>query len=323
VVGPSKTFILRHFLNRARSNLLYQQLVNKCSELCRVNTMNTGESIFRIMGPVAAVEQGKIESAELLRAMESDIECCKVPLDAGQAQFLQDTADGKRVMRKLTTKGVWWDFSNLPSSKLLAHCRLPNGCEVEVRHGDAVKGGLGIAAIVNSANGQLLVGEVAGIAGAIKLKGGPALTDECSQLLAGRLGDDIHKGEVVTTGAHGLEAAGFANVLHAVPPMYSQRTEAGQQMEATVSAILAEASRLGINSVVMPVLGAGIFGWGRPPYAVIGHILKAIAAFGTSTDTSPQRVVVMDMDFSIAQHGHGLLNRPAVRPTNSGFRRPR
>ncbi|CAE8675930.1 unnamed protein product [Polarella glacialis] len=165
VKGSPKTFILRHSLNRARRIHLHRQL--EILYGCQVSSINTGESIFRSMGPVVAVEQRKIESAELLRAMESDIEICEVPSAAGKAQFLQNTADAKEVTRKLTDKGVWLDCSNSASSTLLADCCLPNACGVEVRHGDATTGGFGhgLIALVSSANGQFLSGEVGGIAG--------------------------------------------------------------------------------------------------------------------------------------------------------------
>ena len=103
-------------------------------------------------------------------------------------------------------------------------------------------------AIVNAANSELVLG--AGVAGAIREKGGPSIQQEC---------DDhgpIEVGEAAVTGAGAL-AAKF--VIHAagMPP-------GGRASEESVRdsfrSSLALAEEKGCRSVAVPAIGAGVGG---------------------------------------------------------------
>lgn len=101
------------------------------------------------------------------------------------------------------------------------------------------------------------------------------------------------------TGAHGLQAAGFTWVLHALPPVYSAREAAGDEMRAVAEAVLDKAGELGLDSVVLPILGAGIFGW--PSSGALQHILCGFASWAARSQATPARIVLMDIDEAQAE----------------------
>ncbi|CAJ1401940.1 unnamed protein product [Effrenium voratum] len=181
--------------------------------------------------------------------------------------------------------------------ELICHYRLFGGCDVEFRFGDILSNELGVKALVNSANGQLLLPDVAGIAGAIKRRGGVSLVNECEQILSKH--HRVEVGEVAVTDAHGLREAGFDKIFHAVPPVYEPTQKAGRDMEATVRAVLTEVGQAGLDSVVLPILGAGIFGWRADCCALIDSILYAISSWDLSGANKPKRIVIMDTNHNL------------------------
>jgi len=106
-----------------------------------------------------------------------------------------------------------------------------------------------VDAIVNAANSQLVLG--AGVAGAIREKGGPAIQQEC---------DDhgpIEVGEAALTGAGNLPAR---FVIHAAGmPTGGQASE--ESVRSSVRHSLALAAQHGCRSIAIPAIGAGIGGF--------------------------------------------------------------
>jgi O-acetyl-ADP-ribose deacetylase (regulator of RNase III) len=106
-----------------------------------------------------------------------------------------------------------------------------------------------VDAIVNAANSDLVLG--AGVAGAIRTRGGPTIQAECDAL------GPIAVGDAVATGGGALPAR---YVIHAasMPP-------GGSASEASVRAAMRRsleiAHELGCRSVAVPALGAGIAGF--------------------------------------------------------------
>lgn len=286
--------MLRH--KKARLERMEKDLKNSCGGDVQVTRGKKTQKtvIFRISGPRLAIDAGRAAFEPLKRALLGELESCSVDLDSAQTDFLKK--DGNNLLRELEKKGVSSLWCETGGAEVVLCCQLPNSCRVELRKGDALKGGLEVEAIVNSANEMLLDGDVRGIAGAIKGKGGPALTAECKRL-TDRDGP-VQTGKVVATGSYGLQDAGFTHVLHAVPPEYTPGAEAAKQMVATVAAILAKADELGLESLVMPILGAGIFGWGTANMGEVAkHILRAIARWSTLPHASVhtlRRIVILD-----------------------------
>jgi O-acetyl-ADP-ribose deacetylase len=118
---------------------------------------------------------------------------------------------------------------------------------LEVVQGDITE--CTVDAIVNAANNHLWMG--AGVAGAIKRKGGQVIEDE-----AVRQGP-IPVGEAVVTGGGALKAR---HVIHAAAMGQELTTDASLIRQATVNS-LKRATELGLESVALPALGTGVGGF--------------------------------------------------------------
>jgi O-acetyl-ADP-ribose deacetylase (regulator of RNase III) len=92
-----------------------------------------------------------------------------------------------------------------------------NGCRLEVLQGDITE--LAVDAIVNAANPWLVGG--GGVDGAIHRAGGPAILQECRQIMEQRGGQPLAAGEAVITGGGQLPAR---YVIHTVGPVYREWT---------------------------------------------------------------------------------------------------
>ncbi len=106
-----------------------------------------------------------------------------------------------------------------------------------------------VDAIVNAANSQLLLG--AGVAGAIREKGGPSIQAECDEI------GPIQLGDAAITGAGDLSAR---FVIHAagMPPMGEANEES---IVSSMRRSLELANENGCHSVAVPAIGAGIGGF--------------------------------------------------------------
>lgn len=106
-----------------------------------------------------------------------------------------------------------------------------------------------VDALVNAANSQLLLG--AGVAGAIREKGGPTIQAECDAH------GPIAVGEAAATGAGDL-AARF--VIHAAG-MEAGGSADDPSIRSSLRSALALAAERGCVSVAVPAIGAGIGGF--------------------------------------------------------------
>jgi O-acetyl-ADP-ribose deacetylase (regulator of RNase III) len=105
-----------------------------------------------------------------------------------------------------------------------------------------------VDAIVNAANSQLVLG--AGVAGAIRSKGGPSIQQECDAI------GPIDVGGAAVTGAGDLPAT---YVIHAagMPPGGAADEES---VRSSVHRSLELAREKGCRSIAIPAIGAGIGG---------------------------------------------------------------
>ncbi len=118
---------------------------------------------------------------------------------------------------------------------------------VELVQGDITD--LEVDAIVNAANSQLILG--AGVAGAIRHKGGPQIQAECLDIGFCEVGD------AVITGGGNLKAR---YVIHAVGPRMGEGSESGKLANAVRASLrLAEDRQLG--SLAFPAISTGVFGY--------------------------------------------------------------
>ena len=118
---------------------------------------------------------------------------------------------------------------------------------IELRQGDITE--MAADAIVNAANNQLLLG--AGVAGAIRRKGGPSIQRECEAI------GPIPVGEAAITGAGDLPAR---YVIHAASMSLGSRTTA-ESLRASVRNSLLRAREKGLKSVAFPAIGTGVAGF--------------------------------------------------------------
>ena len=134
-----------------------------------------------------------------------------------------------------------------------------------------------VDAIVNAANNHLWMG--AGVAGAIKRKGGQAIEDE-----AMRQGP-IPAGEAVVTSAGRLPAR---YIIHAAAMGQDLRTTAALICDATSNSIK-RATELGLTSLAFPALGTGIGGFSMQEAARL-MIEATCAMLRAGSPVSLQRV---------------------------------
>ena len=132
-------------------------------------------------------------------------------------------------------------------------------------------------AIVNAANAQLILG--AGVAGAIRTKGGPKIQEECDAI-----GGTFVGGAVITTGGN-LKAR---HVIHAVGPRMGEGNEEEKLKNATLNSLkLTDENNL--TSITFPAISTGIFGFPKERCAEI--MLGAVIDYLEKGDTGLRRVV--------------------------------
>lgn len=122
-------------------------------------------------------------------------------------------------------------------------------------------------AVVNAANNHLQLG--AGVAGAIRRRGGPSIQRECDTYI--RAHGPIRVGEAVATGGGGLAARW---VIHAAAMGDEPASE--RSIRAATASALQVASELKARSIAFPVLGSGVAGFPLERAAAV--MLEAVRA---------------------------------------------
>jgi O-acetyl-ADP-ribose deacetylase (regulator of RNase III) len=122
-----------------------------------------------------------------------------------------------------------------------------DGTRLEMVEGDITE--IDVEAVVNAANPELKLGS--GVAGAIREKGGPSIQAECDRIGGTRVGS------AVITGAGALKAR---HVIHAVGPKMGEGDE-DRKLSSAVRSSLALADRHGLNSVAIPAISTGVYGF--------------------------------------------------------------
>ena len=161
-----------------------------------------------------------------------------------------------------------------------------NKSRVAVIRGDIT--GQTTGAIVNAANSSLMGG--GGVDGAIHRAGGPAILEECKQIVArqGRL----PTGKAVITGGGNLKA-GF--VIHTVGPVW--RGGEGGEPELLASAYresLKVAADNGLGSISFPSISTGAYGY--PVLEASKVAVSTVASFLRGQDSSIREVVFVLFD---------------------------
>jgi O-acetyl-ADP-ribose deacetylase (regulator of RNase III) len=119
--------------------------------------------------------------------------------------------------------------------------------KIKISQGDITDSALD--AIVNAANNDLILG--AGVAGAIRSKGGPEIQKECDRI------GSIPLGEAAVTSSGKLKAK---FVIHAASMQLGGRTSE-ENLRASTRNSLQRASERKIESIAFPAIGTGIAGF--------------------------------------------------------------
>lgn len=119
--------------------------------------------------------------------------------------------------------------------------------KIGLRQGDLTDAD--VDAIVNAANNDLMLG--GGVAGAIRVKGGPAIQQECDSI------GTIPLGEAAITGAGSLRAR---HVIHAASMRLGEPTSESNLRAATRNS-LKRADENSLKTIAFPAIGAGIAGF--------------------------------------------------------------
>ena len=149
-----------------------------------------------------------------------------------------------------------------------------NGKQLVLVQGDIT--GMDTDAIVNAANKDLILG--AGVAGAIRTKGGATIQEECNRIGGASVG-----GAAITTGGD-LKAR---YVIHAVGPRMGEGDEDRKLADATRNS-LKLANEKGLASITFPAISTGIFGFPKDRCARI--MLTTVAETLKKEDTSLKEV---------------------------------
>ncbi len=149
-----------------------------------------------------------------------------------------------------------------------------NGKQLVLVQGDITE--MDTDAIVNAANKDLILG--AGVAGAIRTKGGPTIQEECNRIGGAPVG-----GAAITTGGD-LKAS---YVIHAVGPRMGEGDEDRKLADATRNS-LKLANEKGLASITFPAISTGIFGFPKDRCARI--MLTTVAETLKKEDTSLEEV---------------------------------
>ena len=146
---------------------------------------------------------------------------------------------------------------------------------IELVQGDLTE--LAVDAIVNAANEHLILG--AGVAGAIRTKGGPSIQQECDAI------GGTTVGQAVITGAGTLKAR---HVIHAVGPRMGEGNEDEKLRQATWNSLL-RATEKNLESIAFPAVSTGIFGFPKERCAAI--MIATARQFLEQEQTSVTRII--------------------------------
>ena len=156
-----------------------------------------------------------------------------------------------------------------------------NHSQIELIQGDITDSDTD--AIVNAANEQLVLG--AGVAGAIRTKGGSSIQEECNAI------GHCPVGGAVITGGGNLKTR---HVIHAVGPRQGEGDEEIKLKNATLNS-LKVADENNLKSIAFPAISTGIFGF---PLDACARIMLTTAKEYLSGTTKTERVVFALFDDS-------------------------
>jgi O-acetyl-ADP-ribose deacetylase (regulator of RNase III) len=162
----------------------------------------------------------------------------------------------------------------------------PSGLRLEVGQGDVTEEH--VDAVVNAGNRHLEHGS--GVAGAIRRKGGEVVERESREWV--REHGTVSHGKPAYTHAGNLPCK---FVIHAVGPVWGEGDE-DEKLAAAISGSLRVANELGLQSMALPAISTGIYGFPKDRAArIILGTIKEYAEKGPETGLKLIRVVLFDL----------------------------
>lgn len=149
-----------------------------------------------------------------------------------------------------------------------------------IQHGDITE--MEVDAIVNAANNDLLLG--AGVAGAIRRKGGEAIQEECNAI------GTIPIGYAAITGGGSLPAR---HVIHAASMSLRGIQTTAKSLRTSTAHSLRLASERGLKTIAFPAIGTGVSGF---PVEECAEIMLREAAEHLRGETSLQTIYFVLFD---------------------------
>ena len=162
------------------------------------------------------------------------------------------------------------------------------GIKVEIVQDDITREN--VDAIVNAANSHLKHG--GGVAGAIVRRGGREIQMESDEYV--RKNGPVKTGEVAVTSAGKLNAKW---IIHAVGPIWGEGNE-DEKLRNAVYNSLKKADELGAESISLPAISSGIFGFPKERCAEI--FFKTIKEFASSNPKKLKLVRLCNIDSETA-----------------------
>lgn len=143
--------------------------------------------------------------------------------------------------------------------------KLKNGITYILKQDDLTSQNTNV--IVNAANNELHLG--GGVAGAIRKKGGYKIQEECKKIISQR-GRQFDNGEVIHTGIGDFKNDNLKYIFHAVGPVYynGKRNEA-HELKKTFLNCFRLSEKLNVESISLPPISSGIFGYPKDECAEI------------------------------------------------------
>ena len=143
-----------------------------------------------------------------------------------------------------------------------------------------------VDAVINAANTRLQLG--AGVAGAIRRKGGPTIQQECDTL------GPVSLGEAAITGGGQLKAR---YVIHAASMHLGGLTSEGSLRDATINSLKRAVERQ-LTSIAFPAIGTGVAGF---PLARCAQIMLEEVKQHLNSSTTLERVLFVLFDLLALQ----------------------
>ncbi len=150
---------------------------------------------------------------------------------------------------------------------------------------------LNVEVIVNAANSQLLLGK--GIDGAIKQKGGEQIQEDCDKYI--RKNGEVKPGEIAVTGKGDMENPKLKYIYHAVGPKWTGgNNKEDLILKTCFDNIFHKANKSKINSIAIPLISSGIFGFPKDQASLI--FLTSLDNFAKHGYSNPKEIYMSIFD---------------------------